>query len=83
MNPDELSCKELVELVTEYLEGTLPVVERARFEDHLLVCSGCRNHLDQMRRTVALLGRLTEDSFTPEARRELLGIFRNWKQRVE
>jgi predicted anti-sigma-YlaC factor YlaD len=77
---NELTCKELVELVTEYLEGTLSPAERARFEEHLVGCSGCRNYLDQMRRTIRILGQLTEDSIAAEARDELLLLFRNWKR---
>lgn len=76
----DLTCKELVELVTEYIEGTLPAAERARFEAHLPACSGCRTYLDQMRRTIRAMGRLTEATIPPPARDELLSIFRNWKR---
>lgn len=75
-----MTCKELVELVTEYLEGTLPPDERERFEAHLATCQGCTNYLAQMRQTINLVGKLTEDSISPEASSELLRIFRNWKQ---
>jgi predicted anti-sigma-YlaC factor YlaD len=79
MASTELTCRELVELVTNYLEDTLCQVERLRFEEHLATCAGCRNYLDQMRRTVDTLGRLTEDDLAPVARDELLWLFRNWK----
>ena len=75
-----VTCKELVELVTEYFEGTLPTAERVRFESHLEGCQRCRNHLDQMRQTITLVGKLTEDGISPEASAELLRIFRNWKK---
>ena len=75
----ELTCRELVELVTDYLEDMLPQVERMRFEEHLTTCAGCRNYLVQMRRTIDTLGRLTEDDLAPVARDELLQLFRNWK----
>ena len=75
-----MTCKELVELVTEYLEGTLPATEHARFESHLEGCQRCRNYLDQMRQTITLVGKLTEDGISPEASAELLRIFRNWKK---
>jgi predicted anti-sigma-YlaC factor YlaD len=75
----ELACQELVELVTDYLEGTLPTAERARFEEHLQGCSGCRAYLEQMRQTIRMLHRLTEDALAPEAKEELLRVFRNWK----
>lgn len=79
--PDELSCQELVELVTDYVEGTLTPSERARFEAHLGICTGCRHFLDQMQRTIHLVGRLTEDDIPADARDHLLRVFRHWKQR--
>jgi predicted anti-sigma-YlaC factor YlaD len=79
----ELTCRELVELVTDYLEGVMPPEERVRFEQHLVICDGCRSHMDQMRRTVQLLGRLTEERIAPEAQRDLLAAFRNWKPGAE
>jgi anti-sigma factor RsiW len=75
-----LVCREFVELITEYLEGTLPTEERARFDAHLAQCSDCRTYLEQMRQTLRTLGRLTEESMPPHARDELLRVFRNWKQ---
>jgi anti-sigma factor RsiW len=77
---NEMACQELVELVTEYLDGTLPELERARFEEHLAGCEGCQTYLEQMRQTISLCGRLTEESIPSEAKRELLHIFRTWKQ---
>jgi len=77
---DDMACRELVELVTEYLEGTLPAEERARFEAHLAGCRHCRAYLEQMRQTIAILGRLTEDLLDPQAREDLLLIFRAWKR---
>jgi predicted anti-sigma-YlaC factor YlaD len=79
MASTELTCRELVELVTDYLEDKLTQLERMRFEEHLATCTGCRNYLDQIRRTVDTLGRLTEDDLAPVARDELLKLFRNWK----
>ena len=78
---NELTCQELVELVTEYLEGTLPAAERRRFEEHLAGCSGCRTYLEQMRQTIRALHRLSEDSLSPEAKRDLLRVFRDWHRR--
>ncbi len=79
--PGDLSCRELVELVTDYLEDALPVELRSRFETHLDACVGCRTYLDQMRRTLQLLGRLDERSIAPEQRERLLSAFRGWKRR--
>ena len=79
MDAAELTCQELVELVTEYLEHTLPPPDVARFESHLSGCTGCTNYVEQARRTIDLTGQLTEDSLTPAARTELLNAFRRWK----
>ena len=76
---NELSCQELVELVTDYLEGTLPAAERARFEAHLARCDGCDTYLEQMRQTIHLAHRLSADSLAPQAREHLLRTFRDWK----
>jgi anti-sigma factor RsiW len=74
-----LSCRELVELVTEYLEGALAPAEMARFERHLARCDGCRAYLEQMRATVAALGHLPPESLSPQAEEELLAAFRGWR----
>jgi anti-sigma factor RsiW len=76
----DLTCRELVELVTDYLEGGLPPAERARFEAHLADCPGCTTYLEQMRQTIRLLGRLTEADVAPQALEELLRVFRAWKR---
>jgi predicted anti-sigma-YlaC factor YlaD len=79
MAVQELSCRELVELVTDYLEGKLSPTEQARFEAHLSGCSGCRNYLEQMRSTVRMVSKLSEDHLAAESRDELLQRFRHWK----
>ena len=76
---EQLSCRELVELVTDYLEGALPEDERARFEDHISRCDGCRAYLEQMRQTIDLLGHLPPTALSPEAERDLLEAFRGWR----
>jgi predicted anti-sigma-YlaC factor YlaD len=75
----QLSCQELVELVTDYLEGVLPGEERARFEEHIGPCSGCREYVEQMRTTIELVGRLEPAALDPEAERALLRAFRGWR----
>jgi hypothetical protein len=77
---DDLTCQELVELVTDYFEGALPPVERARFEAHRGGCRGCNTYLEQMRQTIRLTGTLTEETLAPETKEALLGIFRNWNK---
>jgi anti-sigma factor RsiW len=72
-----MTCQELVDLVSDYLENRLPPEERARFESHLAECSGCRTYLEQMRQTLRALGRLTEAELSPEVRDRLLEVFRD------
>lgn len=78
--PTDLSCQELVELVTNYLEGSLAPGERERFEAHLAICTGCRCYLAQIRHTVAQLGGLPAETISTEALDALLRIFRDWKR---
>jgi anti-sigma factor RsiW len=75
----KLTCRELVELVTEYLEGTLPLTDRLRFEQHLAGCEGCTAYLNQIRETIRISGTLTEESIQREARETLLTLFRDWR----
>jgi anti-sigma factor RsiW len=74
----ELTCAELVELVSEYLDDELPIGERRRFDEHLAGCTGCRNYLDQMRRTIDATGRLRENELDQRVKDELLAAFRGW-----
>jgi len=76
----DLTCKELVELVTAYHEGALSAHDRQRFEEHVVFCDGCTSYLDSMRRTIEVTGRLTEDDLLPEMERELLATFRDWRR---
>ena len=78
-DPTGMSCKELVELITEYVEGTLPEPDRARFDQHLAFCAWCRTYLEQMRLTVKTLGKLTEDTIPEQTKSDLLAVFRDWK----
>ena len=76
---EQLSCQELVELVTDYLEGALPDAGRSSFDHHIGGCVGCREYVRQMRETVELTGRLTVADISPEAEAALLSAFRDWK----
>ena len=78
---EDIACQELVELVTAYLEDYLAPAERARFEEHLATCSGCRTHLEQMRMTLCALDRVPEPSISTEAREQLLRLYRAWHRR--
>jgi anti-sigma factor RsiW len=81
MSVPELVCKELVEVVTDYLEGRMPAERRLLFEEHLASCDGCQTYLEQMRATIRLTGTLREDDLGTEARDALLDLFRDWKGR--
>jgi anti-sigma factor RsiW len=77
---DQLSCRELVELVTDYLDDALPAAEQAQFEAHIAGCDGCRGYLEQIRVTIALTGRLVPEQLDPAAEATLLDAFRDWKR---
>ena len=75
-----MTCIELVELVTEDLEGSMPAEQRARFEEHVSGCDGCTKYLEQFRMTIRLTGMLSEEQVAPDARETLLGVFRDWRE---
>ena len=80
MDLDDLTCQELVELVTDYLDGALSDADRARFEAHLAECEPCERHLDQIRMTIATLGRVGDDDVPAPARDELMAAFRDFRR---
>jgi anti-sigma factor RsiW len=75
-----VTCKEVVELMTDYLEGALSASERGRFEDHLASCKGCQAYLAQMRITMRVLGTLPSEPMSEPLRAELMSAFRTWRQ---
>ena len=75
-----LVCREMVELMTEYLEGSLPVDMRERFETHLRGCDGCTEYLAQLRAQIVMSRRLSEDALDPVYRDRLLAAFRDWRK---
>jgi predicted anti-sigma-YlaC factor YlaD len=77
---EQLSCQELVELVTSYVENALSAEERARFEEHLGVCEGCRIYVEQMAATATVAGLVQVASLSAEAEQELLRTFRSLKR---
>jgi hypothetical protein len=74
-----MSCAEIVELVTEYAEGGLSTEDRDRFEEHIAFCTPCLTYLDQMRQTVAGIGEVAPDPLSPELESSLVEAFRTWK----
>ena len=74
-----LTCRELVELVTDYLDGALPHEELERFEEHLLYCGPCAMHVEQIRETIRIAGAVSADDLEPAVADELLTAFRSWR----
>jgi len=73
-----MTCEELVELVTDYLEGALSAADRARFEEHIELCVMCHDHMDRMRAIVGELGALHERHIDPEVLAEMQARFAGW-----
>ena len=74
-----MTCQELVELVTDYLEDALPDDDRLRFEAHLAECDACRDYVEQFGQTIALSGCVEVEQLPPGLRDELLDAFRAWR----
>ena len=74
-----LSCREVTELVTDYVEGALSLADRLRFQLHIGMCRHCRAYLRQMKLTAKTLGYLPEPELPPELEDELLRRFEGWK----
>jgi predicted anti-sigma-YlaC factor YlaD len=77
---DDITCRELVELVSDYLEGALDAPDLSRFEAHLQICEDCRTYIDQVRQVSGVAARVREDSLEPDLRDALLETFRDWKR---
>ena len=75
----ELVCREVVEMVTDYLEGALGRAQRRRFEAHLADCENCTEYLEQMRTTIRLTGVLAAEDFTPRMREEFTALYERWR----
>lgn len=78
-----LSCQQLVELVTDYLEGGLSPEMQGRFVEHIEMCEHCAAYLEQMRQVIRLSGQLQEQDLSPDMSQALLAAFRGWKDESE
>jgi anti-sigma factor RsiW len=78
-----IPCREMVELITDYLEGTMSRSQRRRFEAHLAGCENCSEYLRQMRVTIIASGTLREEDLTPQMREEFGEMFRDWRSGEE
>jgi predicted anti-sigma-YlaC factor YlaD len=76
----ELDCREVVEMVTDYLEGAMAPGDRRRFDDHLDDCDDCQAYLEQMRTVLRVAGRPIADAVPPETMAGLLRAFRDWRR---
>lgn len=75
-----LTCQEIVELITDYLEGALTETTRQQVDQHLAGCEGCTHFVEQMRQTIQLTGRRPETPLTPQQQADLLQLFHGWKK---
>lgn len=80
MSPSEITCRELVELVTAYLDRRMPAEQRLRFEEHIAFCSPCASYLEQMRQTITATGRLGEGDLDQESRDAMLSVFKDFRR---
>ena len=76
----DLTCQELVELVTDYFEGVLDADTTARFDEHRALCPGCETYLLQMQETVSRLGEIPTESLSEEMQSTLLSAFRELRR---
>lgn len=76
---DKLTCREVVELVTDYLEASLLPERHEQFEEHISQCPGCTAYIAQVRQTIGMLHKLSDEPIFPETKEELLQKFREWK----
>jgi hypothetical protein len=77
---EHITCQEVVDLVTDWLEEALPSDEAALFEQHLNFCEGCMWYVDQIRKTTSLVGRIREDEVPAKVRDQLVAAFREWRR---
>jgi anti-sigma factor RsiW len=80
-NTNEMACRELVGVITDYLDGVLSVEDRRRFEAHLAECPYCVNYLEQMRKTIEATGALMGPEIAPDVRTQVLEAFAGWRER--
>jgi anti-sigma factor RsiW len=76
---EHVTCKEFVEVLTDYLDGAMEPAERAEIERHIVICRGCSNYMEQMRSTIDLLGRIADEAPAGAHTERLLGMFREWR----
>jgi anti-sigma factor (TIGR02949 family) len=78
-----MTCRQVVELMTDYLEGALSSADRARFEEHIAGCDGCRAYLAQLSTTRRVLRKLADEPIPPDLQSELMKAFKTWKTTIQ
>ena len=79
MSERALTCHEVIELLSTYIEGGLTADDRRRVDEHLALCDGCTTYLEQMRETIHLSGLVTEEQVPEDEKAALLTAFRDWR----
>jgi anti-sigma factor RsiW len=77
-----VTCRQVVELMTDYLEGALSAADRARFEEHIAGCDGCRAYLAQLSTTRKVLRKLADEPIPPALQAELMKTFKDWRAQL-
>jgi len=78
-----MTCRQVVELMTDYLEGALSAADRARFEEHIAGCDGCQAYLAQLATTRRVLSKLADEPIPPVLEAELVKAFQSWKSTIQ
>jgi anti-sigma factor RsiW len=76
-----LSCAQVVDLVTDYVEGNLDAADRLRFEEHVGICPPCRGFLSQMRVTRRVVGSVPVEPLAAPLEQALVDAFHDWTQK--
>jgi predicted anti-sigma-YlaC factor YlaD len=79
MSEQALTCHEVIELLSNYIEGAMSADEQRRVDEHLALCDGCTTYLEQMRESIRLSGMVTEEQVPDDDKASLLAAFRDWR----
>jgi anti-sigma factor RsiW len=80
MSEQALTCHEVIELLSNYIDDALSPADRRRVDEHLALCDGCATYLEQMRDTIRLSGMVTEEQVPEDEKAALLAAFRDWRE---
>jgi anti-sigma factor RsiW len=80
MSARALTCREVIELLSDYVEGSLSTDDQRRVDEHLALCDGCATYLEQIRETIRLSGMVSEEQVPEPEKTALLDAFRDWRR---